>query len=140
MAAEKSSANGYAPTPPLATAFFSSRSATLDIILALRLTIIPASLHGKSLLLFKTARPGYPELIARLKPDWLILRPLEIERQGITNADMRTNYRVAKVIDHTRELKAIPFLPGRGWLEYDSQFVVFQRVHDAHPEAKVSLR
>jgi len=83
---------------------------------------------------------GYPELIARLKPDWLILRPLEIERQGITNADMRANYRVAKVIDHTRELKAIPFLPGRGWLEYDSQFVVFQRVHDAHPEAKVSLR
>ena len=52
----------------------------------------------------------------------------------------RAHYRVAKVINHARELKAIPFLPGRGWLEYDSQFVIFQRVHDAHPEAKVSLR
>ena len=28
----------------------------------------------------------------------------------------------------------------RGWLEFDSQFVVFQRVHDAEPEAKVSLQ
>jgi hypothetical protein len=82
----------------------------------------------------------YPELIARLKPDWLILRPLEIEQQGITDANMRAHYRVAKVIDHARELRAIPFLPGRGWLEFDSQFVVFQRVHDADPEAKVSLR
>ena len=82
----------------------------------------------------------YPELIAQLKPDWLILRPSEIEQQGITNANTRAHYRVAKVIDHARELKAIPFLPGRGWLEYDSQFVVFQRVHDAEPEAKVSLQ
>jgi hypothetical protein len=31
-------------------------------------------------------------------------------------------------------------LPGRGWLEYDSQFVIFQRVNDAEPRAKVSLR
>jgi len=82
----------------------------------------------------------YPELIARLKPDWLILRPLEVEQQGITDVNMRAHYRVAKVIDHARELRAIPFLPGRGWLEFDSQFVVFQRVHDADPEAKVSLR
>jgi hypothetical protein len=82
----------------------------------------------------------YPELIARLKPDWLILRPLEIEQQGITDANMRAHYRVAKVIDHSGELRAIAFLPGRGWLEFDSQFMVFQRVHDADPEAKVSLR
>jgi hypothetical protein len=82
----------------------------------------------------------YPELIAQLKPDWLILRPSEIEQQGITNANTRAHYRVAKVIDHSRELKAIPFLPGRGWLEYDSQFVVFQRMHDAEAEAKVSLQ
>jgi hypothetical protein len=83
---------------------------------------------------------SYPELITRLKPDWLILRPLEIEKQGVMDADVRAHYRVAKVIDHARELEAIPFLPGRGWLEYDSQFVVFQRVHDADPAAKVSLR
>jgi hypothetical protein len=82
----------------------------------------------------------YPELIAQLKPDWLILRPLEIEQQGITNMKTRAHYRVAKVINHARELKAIPFLPGRGWLEYDSQFVIFQRVNDAEPRAKVSLR
>jgi hypothetical protein len=83
---------------------------------------------------------SYPELIARLKPDWLILRPLEIEKQGVMDADTRAHYRVAKVIDHARELEAISFLPGRGWLEYDSQFVVFRRVHDADPAAKVSLR
>jgi hypothetical protein len=82
----------------------------------------------------------YPELIARLKPDWLVLRPVEIEEQRLTQASMCTHYRIAKVIDHRRELKAIPFLPGRGWLEYDSQFVIFQRVNDAEPEAKVSLR
>ena len=82
----------------------------------------------------------YPELIAQLKPDWLILRPLEIEQQGITNMKTRAHYRVAKVTNHARELKAIPFLPGRGWLEYDSQFVIFQRVNDAEPRAKVSLR
>jgi len=82
----------------------------------------------------------YPELISQLKPDWLILRPLEIEQQGITDADMRAHYRVVKMIDHARELKDIPFLPGRGWVEYDSQFVVFQRVHDADSRAKFSLR
>ena len=42
----------------------------------------------------------YPELIAQLKPDWLILRPLEIEQQGITNMKTRAHYRVAKVINH----------------------------------------
>ncbi len=82
----------------------------------------------------------YPKLIARLKPDWLILRPLEIEQQGIMDADMRAHYRVAKMIDHARELQAIPFLPGRGWLEFDSQFVVFQRVQVADSGAKVSSR
>jgi hypothetical protein len=82
----------------------------------------------------------YNELIAQLKPDWLVLRPVEIAQQGITYANIHAHYRVAKVMDHARELRAIPFLPGRGWLEYDSQFVVFQRVPGADSQPKVSLR
>lgn len=83
-----------------------------------------------------TIRQGartYLDIIGRLKPDWVILRAAEIQQQHITESEMRAHYRAVKVVDRLPELQAIPFLPGRPWLEYDSRFVVFERLRG--PEA-----
>jgi hypothetical protein len=68
----------------------------------------------------------FPMLIGRLKPDWVILRPPEIRQQHITELDMR-GYKKVKTIDNGSQLDAVSFLPGRGWLDFDSCFLVLKR-------------
>jgi hypothetical protein len=69
------------------------------------------------------------DIIAELRPDWLVLRPVEIPEieQTIPLAQL---YSPARTFDASERLKAYRWLPGRPYLEFDQTFVVFKRNKD----------
>ena len=141
MAAEKSSGNGCVRNAAPGDRVFLEPLGYIGYYSHLKAYDYPGLSSREVVTAIRDGATTYPELISQLKPDWLILRPLEIEQQGITS--MRTcalTIASSRMIDHARELKDIPFCLVCGWVEYDSQFVVFQRVHDAESQAKVSSR
>jgi len=73
-------------------------------------------------------RVTWAGLIARLQPEWLVLRPSEAT--GIAKDDPRLlaeHYRQAKVFDASQRLEAYRWVPGRGYLMFDRTFILFQR-------------
>ena len=67
-------------------------------------------------------------LIPELKPVWLVLRRAEADRISETAPDLLTqDYSEVKVFDATPRLASYRWLPGRGYLEFDAQFIVFKR-------------
>jgi len=70
---------------------------------------------------------GYARIIATLKPDWLVLRPYEIGQQNLEAGGVLAAYTGASVWTQGDELNALPFVPGRAWLEFDAEFVVYHR-------------
>lgn len=67
------------------------------------------------------------DVIARLQPDWLVLRPFEIaDRTRPENAAWH-DYELVRVWDVGPQLDAITVLPGRAWVEHDARFHVFRR-------------
>ena len=77
------------------------------------------------------ARSRYGEhpavLINVLAPDWVVLRPREIDIIAGYNQDFANNYEQVAVFDQTAKLAAYSFLPGRGYLRYDRVFYVYHR-------------
>jgi len=73
----------------------------------------------------------FPQIVARLQPEWLALRPREMDREGFVEQELLSRYRLAKVVTNKEQIDALSFLPGRRWLEFDSQFVVFERLDHA---------
>ncbi len=74
-------------------------------------------------------------VIRDLMPDWVVLRPGEVA--SIHNDDpelLATMYRPARAFDVTDRISRLPFLPGRGYLRYDQEFRVYQKV--ASPPAR----
>ncbi len=69
----------------------------------------------------------YSDVVKRLKPVWLVLRPLEISREGFLDSRVLDDYEAIQAWDQRALLDAVPFLPGRTWLYFDAQFVVFHR-------------
>jgi hypothetical protein len=70
---------------------------------------------------------GYARLITTLKPDWLVLRPFEIEHQNLANSGILDAYVAVGHWDQRATLDALAHLPGRNWLEFDAEFLVFRR-------------
>lgn len=69
----------------------------------------------------------FTELIDRLHPTWLVLRPQEIADPRLpANAALR-DYEVVRIWDARATLDAVRVLPGRAWLEHDVCFVVLRR-------------
>jgi hypothetical protein len=70
-------------------------------------------------------------MIAALNPEWVVLRPLDVEWMGIVKADtgydFYSHYEPADVFDCRKELAKVAFLPGRDWLNWDAAFFVFKR-------------
>jgi hypothetical protein len=69
-------------------------------------------------------------LIARLKPDWLVLRPIEARQalpQGSPVADL---YELVRVFDATPRLAQYSWVPARRGFDYDRVFLVFRRRAD----------
>jgi hypothetical protein len=71
---------------------------------------------------------AFADLIIRFNPEWLVLRPGELEREGISQEWMLARYRIVKQVENKSQLDAIRFLPGRPWLELDAYFLVFERL------------
>jgi len=70
---------------------------------------------------------GYARIINTLKPDWLVLRPYEISQQNLQASGTLHAYTAAGVWTQGDELNARSFVPGRAWLEFDAEFVVYHR-------------
>jgi hypothetical protein len=69
-----------------------------------------------------------------LRPDWLVLRPAEARPGGIVDpARLAELYDVVQVFDTADKVRAVRWLPGRGYLEFDQKFVVLRRKADGVP-------
>ncbi len=98
----------------------------------------------------RTDRAGWADLIFRLRPDWLVLRPFEADK--IRQRDSRLlgdYYRKEKTFDVSGQIRAIKFLPGRPYLLYDENFEIYHLRPDAdqqgfrdalHPRMEVTLQ
>jgi hypothetical protein len=66
------------------------------------------------------------QLYLELKPDWIVLRPHEIQEQLVADPDgLQKSYAFVQAFDATDKIKAVRWLPGRGYLEGDKTFLVF---------------
>ena len=73
------------------------------------------------------AKP-HAQLIAALRPDWLVLRPDQVGGVNVEQPRLLVDdYRLARVFDVRAALDAVAVLPGRGYLEFDAQYFVFAR-------------
>lgn len=75
----------------------------------------------------KAGARRYADVIAHLRPAWVVLRPSEVARPEFSTTGVLRDYEVAQSWDKTAELDRIRFLPGRSWVEGEAQFVVFRR-------------
>jgi hypothetical protein len=73
---------------------------------------------------------SFPGVVPVLRPDWLVLRPREVDMVFAATPELRDSYRRVRTFDQRAAVDAVGFLPGRGYLEYDATFVVYQRAGD----------
>jgi len=68
----------------------------------------------------------YVDLIAQLRPTWLVLRPADVFSPEFAARPVLRDYVLVRTWDQLPALNALPFLPGRGWLEFDSQYLLYR--------------
>jgi len=68
----------------------------------------------------------YADLIATLRPTWLVLRPSEVAADDFAQRPVLRDYHLVKSWNALPELDAVPYLPGRKWVEWDARFHVYQ--------------
>ncbi|HEV2695713.1 MAG TPA: hypothetical protein VG347_22690 [Verrucomicrobiae bacterium] len=72
------------------------------------------------------------QIYRELKPDWLVLRPREVQNETYVDAaGIQNDYEQVRIFDATDRLKAIAWVPGRPYVEFDQTFIVFHRKPDA---------
>jgi hypothetical protein len=70
----------------------------------------------------------WAQIIAELKPTWLVLRPGDTRQVYADGPDLRAQYQFVRAFDTRAAVDAVGFLPGRGYLNYDSVFLVYRRL------------
>jgi len=75
----------------------------------------------------------YADVIARLRPTWVVLRPHEAARPEFARTGVLGDYTLVQAWNATPQLDQIAFLPGRPWVEAEAHFLVFQRNVPAGP-------
>ena len=70
----------------------------------------------------------WAKIIATLRPDWLVLRPIDEERIFAEAPGLHGHYRLVRAFNHRAAIDAVPILPGRGYLNFDAVFHVYRRV------------
>lgn len=73
----------------------------------------------------------YADIIARLKPDWVVLRPTEAARPEFKQTGVLENYQLTQAWDAVPQLDAVRVLPGRPWVEGESRYLVFRNMASA---------
>ncbi len=78
-----------------------------------------------------TIRAGatsWPDMITRLQPDWLVLRPGEAQRIAAADPNLlRATFRPVRTFDARSRLALHDFFPGAGYAAYDAVFTVYHR-------------
>jgi hypothetical protein len=72
-----------------------------------------------------------PEIVSAYNPTWIVLR--EHERGNFLEVDrelLKDYYHLAKTFNCRPAVDAVKFLPGRGYLQFDSHFEVYRRNED----------
>ncbi len=69
----------------------------------------------------------YVDLIAQLRPAWLVLRPADILSPEFADRPILRDYVLVRTWDALPALDAIRFLPGRNWLNFDAQYLLYRR-------------
>ncbi len=66
-------------------------------------------------------------LISSLNPEWLVLRPFEVNGMSPSGVSfLKTHYKIMQVFDVSREVSLLDIY-GRPFLDYDSTFIIFRR-------------
>ncbi|HYC73092.1 MAG TPA: hypothetical protein VEB66_17910 [Opitutaceae bacterium] len=81
--------------------------------------------------LVAAGKRNYGELIAELRPSWVVVRPLEYMDHKLGDAAAMKDYEMVLVSDRRPLVEAVKPLPGRGLLEFDSVYMVYRRRADA---------
>jgi hypothetical protein len=69
---------------------------------------------------------NWATILQYLEPDWLVLRPFEVERINRVSYRLLTDsYEVAKDFDNSTAVEALQ-VNGRPYLEHDAHFIVYQ--------------
>jgi hypothetical protein len=71
------------------------------------------------------------DLIAVLRPHWVVIRPIKLTNDPLALGSFRANYEPVQSFDVYSRIDAIPFLPGREYLRIDSRFEIFHRRPDS---------
>lgn len=74
----------------------------------------------------REGRGSYANLIGELTPDWIVVRPIEVLDQRLTE-DQLTDYVLVKRWDQREILDAVQLLPGRSWPAFDAQFWIYRK-------------
>ncbi len=69
----------------------------------------------------------YADVIARLQPTWVVLRPHEFRRPEFAATRVLEAYDSVSAWSALPRLDAIAFLPGRVWVEGEAEFLLFRR-------------
>jgi hypothetical protein len=72
------------------------------------------------------------QVFLELKPDWLVLRPVEILTESLVQrGPLQENYDLVQVFDASEKIRNLGWLPGRPYLMLDQTFLIFHRKSDA---------
>lgn len=69
----------------------------------------------------------YVDIIARMQPTWIVLRPREAAGAEFMQKPVLNDYQLVKTWDAVPQLDAIRVLPGRPWNEAEARFQVYRR-------------
>jgi hypothetical protein len=69
----------------------------------------------------------FGDLIAALRPHWVVLRPVRLSENPAALSRFRADYQPVQGFDVAAKIQALPFLPGRDYLMGDSRFIIFRR-------------
>jgi hypothetical protein len=75
----------------------------------------------------RTGARRYAEVIARLAPDWIVLRPSEAARSEFAATRVLDAYEMVRSWDGVPALDQVRLLPGRAWVEGEARFLLFRR-------------
>ncbi|HEX4342998.1 MAG TPA: hypothetical protein VH255_06385, partial [Verrucomicrobiae bacterium] len=68
------------------------------------------------------------QVYLELKPDWLVLRPIELKKAKIIDSQrLPEDYDLVKIFDVGDEIRATRWLPGKTYLLFDQAFLVYHR-------------
>jgi hypothetical protein len=69
----------------------------------------------------------YVDIIDQLNPTWVLLRPIEAARSEFQQKPVLERYELVKSWNALPQLDTIAYLPGRPWMEFEAQYLLFHR-------------